>query len=179
MLNNAVSQPAGPSRASSLPGRRRATVSRACAWLVLACLVPAPGIAATAAAGKSAEPKPYWIKFPKPKALHITAPLNELPSLAPGKDPGKDSGALGFALESLSGLAAISLQEGTGSDMVWLDMPWNDSYVTWRDDILSATGARRIDAFDGMALIRKFARRGIVKGTSCTVPREQQDTVFG
>jgi hypothetical protein len=178
MLNNAVSQPAEPGRGPAPPGRRSRIMSRACAWLLLAFFAPVPGIAARAAAGKSAEPKPYWIKFPKPRALHITAPLNELPSLAPGRDPGKDSGALGFALESLSGLAAISLQEGTGSDMVWLDMPWNDGYVTWRDDILSATGARRIDAIDGMGLIREFARRGVVKGYIVYKADESSRTLY-
>jgi hypothetical protein len=111
-----------------------------------------------------AEVKPYWIQFPRPQTVFVTPALDKLPPLAPGRDKGGHMGALSFTLHSLSGLAARAVRDKRGDAMVWLDTPGNASYCVWRDEMLSATGARRIDAPDGMALVREFADRGVVKG---------------
>jgi len=112
----------------------------------------------------AADPASYWIKFPHPKTIYVTGDLNKLPKIGGGADPGGMNGCLNFTLHSLSGLAALAVKEGNGDSMIWLDIGNNGSYKLWLDLIFDTTKARRQDAPDPLALIRTFAKKGIVKG---------------
>ncbi|HEX2924061.1 MAG TPA: hypothetical protein VHS28_08555 [Chloroflexota bacterium] len=106
----------------------------------------------------------YWVKFPRPKTVYVTEDISKLPALVAGKDVGGHYGSLGYMLQSLSGLAALSASEGKNDAMLWLNHASNESYNMWLDTVLKVTRARRIDQKDCLALVREFARRGVVKG---------------
>lgn len=129
-------------------------------WILGCAVLGAAMLPTMARAGEMPE---YWPKFPHPKTLYVTHDMNAFPSTG-GNDPGGAFGSLTFTLQSLAGLAAAGVKDGTCDAMIWLNEPANTSYKQWRDDVLRVTGARRTDAPDGLELIRQFAGQGLVKG---------------
>ena len=105
----------------------------------------------------------YWVKFPHPARVFVTEDANAFPPLFEGDQQGM-FGSLSFTLQSLAGLAARTVANGTDDAMVWVDMVGNHSMQWWLADVLKHTGAERIDAPDPEALIRQFIDAGHVDG---------------
>ncbi len=121
-------------------------------------------LSAAAAASYCAEiPPAYWPKFPAPAEVHVTCDLDALPVLHP-KDPGGAWGDLVFTLQSLAGLAAQAVEEGRGDAMIWMRQAENASYERWLEETLRLTGAKRIDAPDPQALLKRFVDAGAAEG---------------
>lgn len=127
-----------------------------------ACILTA--VTAVTAVIAHAAPPDYWPRAPHAKTIFVTGDSNAFPSLSPGKDPGGSGGAIGFAVESLAGLASLSSREGKNDALVWIDLGKNAPYDEWLRTVVRVTKARRVAAPDPMRLIADFARRGIVKG---------------
>jgi hypothetical protein len=115
-------------------------------------------------AGETTELPRYWPEFEAPDKLYVTCDVDDLPSLAPGKDPGGNWGALAYTLQSLSGLAAAAVKDGRCDSMIWLNLVKNPSYQIWLEKILKSTEATRIDAPDALELISTFRDMGIING---------------
>ncbi|NPV49318.1 MAG: hypothetical protein HPY69_20425 [Armatimonadetes bacterium] len=117
----------------------------------------APGGGPATAAG-------YWPGVGHPRFIYVTGDMHGFPSLAPGRDPGGRFGALAFTLESLAGQAARAVNEGRGQSLVWMGVGANASYQTWLAGVLRLTRARRVEVTDPLALVKTFARQGVIKG---------------
>ncbi len=105
----------------------------------------------------------WWETFPHPRTVFVTGNVNGFPPLFE-EDRGGHWGAAAFMMESLSGLAALSVKEGRGDAMIWIDLPDNQSYAQWRDETLRLNGAVRVDEEAPLNLLRLFHDKGVVKG---------------
>jgi len=66
--------------------------------------------------------------------------------------------------ESLSGLAAQSVNDGTGREMLWLRGGGTAEYATWYDMMLNRLKPKVNETANVWDLVKKFADAGIVKG---------------
>lgn len=126
------------------------------AALALALLVLAGGTA-------QAKLERYWPAFPKPKTLVVTGDWQKLPAMGQG-DSGGEYGAWAFTVQSLAGLAALSVKEGHGDTMIWISEPASETNRLWLETTLGRIKARRVDATDPWALLQRFVGAGVVKG---------------
>jgi len=122
-------------------------------------LLVSAALCASAPAATTAELPAYWPRFPKPRRLYVVQTDSW-----PRRDDEKGPRHLAFTLHSLSGLAALANAEGRSDAMIWIDLPRSRSYCRWRDAVMEATAARRVDVEDCRSLIRAFSEQGIVKG---------------
>ena len=119
----------------------------------------------TLAGGLRAAPvADYMPNFTVPKVIDVTQSLNDLPALDAAGKQGGMNGAFCFTMHSLAGLVDRQLYQGKGDALVYLNRPDLDSYQMWIEKVFEHTGAQRVDMPDSLAMIRKFAADGIVKG---------------
>jgi len=115
------------------------------------CLIFLGGASSAAVAGPATPPDSFW--FPRQKAPQEVVTCSFQTKNIPEH----------MLAESLSGLAAQSVNDGTGTEMIWLKGGPPD-YLTWYSMICKRFGLQD----DGEAyvwdLVKKFADAGVVKG---------------
>ena len=129
---------------------------------ILLFLAAACGCAAAQPVAPDALPA-WWVKLPHPKVLYVTGNVDGFAPMFEG-DCGGGLGAAAFLVESLSGLAALSVAEERGDAMVWMNLPNNPSYALWLEETVKRTGAGRVEGMSPIDLVRHFHDVGVVKG---------------
>src|SRR5688572_2993859 len=67
-------------------------------------------------------------------------------------------------LQSVAGLAAQAVNEGRGDEMVWIDESRRPDYARWHAGLVKRLGVGEEGPFSTLDLVRRYARRGIIKG---------------
>lgn len=71
---------------------------------------------------------------------------------------------LAMLVESLSGLAAQSVNEGTGDQLIWVAPRGKVSYAEWLERLTKRTGMEKKPVEDIWSVVGDFKSKGIVKG---------------
>ena len=81
-----------------------------------------------------------------------------------GKRFNGDNGPIHIMVQSVAGLAALSVNEGRGDEMVWIGCSHNADYRDWYERLLGKKLFEVRGTYEPWDLVKRFSEKGIIKG---------------